>query len=70
VHYAADVVPALRVHAAVVLALVGTGAAYVDDQTDDADDQADACPPPVRAASFYCSSAGERLVLVQAKVDA
>ena len=58
---------ARNAHAAV--ALLGTGAADVDDQTDDADDQADACPPPVRAASFY-GSAGAALVLVQAKVDA
>ncbi len=52
-----------------LLALFGTGAADVDDQTDDAYDQADACPPPVWAASFY-GSAIAALVLVQAKVDA
>ena len=68
VHTAADVLPALRVaacndHAAVVLALLGTGAAGVDDKTD-------ACPPPLRAASFYGSSAGAAVVLVQAKVGA
>ena len=53
--------------AAVVLALLGTGAADVDDQTDAADDQADACPPPLRASSFH-GSAFAALVLVQAKV--
>ena len=56
-------------HAAVVLALFGTGAAAVDDQTDYVDDRADACPPPVWAASFY-GSADAALVLVQAKADA
>ena len=56
--------------AAVVLALFGTGAADVDDQTDDADDQADACPPPVWAASFYGSTADAAVALVRAKVDA
>ena len=66
VHVAADVLPALRVaacndHAAVVLALLGTGAAGVDDQTD-------ACPSPLWAASFY-GSTDAALVLVQAKVD-
>jgi hypothetical protein len=52
-----------------VLALLGTGAAAADDQTDDVDDRADACPPPLCAASFYGSSAGAALVLVRAKVD-
>ena len=51
-------------HAAVVLALLGTAGAA------DADDRTDACPPPVRAASFLGSSAGATLVLVRAKVDA
>ena len=55
--------------AAVVLALFGTGAAAVDDQTDDVDDRADACSPPVWAALFY-SSADAALVLMQAEVDA
>ncbi len=73
-HTTADVLPALRVaacndHAAMMLALLGTGAAAVDDQTNDVDDQADACPPPLWAASFYGSSADAALVLVQAKVD-
>ncbi len=63
---AADVLPALRVaacndHAAVVLALLGTGAAGVDDPTD-------AYPPPLWAASFY-GSTDAALVLVQAKAD-
>ncbi len=68
--------PALRVAAPatltpqwLVLALFGTGAADVEDQTDDTDDQVDACPPPVCAASFR-GSADAALVLVQAKVDA
>jgi hypothetical protein len=60
---------ARNAHAAVVLALSGTGAAAVDDQTDDVDDRADACSPPVWAASFY-GSADAALVLVQAEVDA
>ncbi len=53
-----------------VLSLSGTAAAAADDQTDEVDDRADACPPPLRAASFYGSSAGAAVVLVQAKVDA
>ncbi len=56
-------------HAAVMLALLGTAAAAVDDQTDDVDDRADACPPPVWAASFY-GSGDAALILVQAKLDA
>ena len=43
-------------HAAVVLTLFGTGAAAVDDQTDDVDDRADACSPPMWAALFYGSA--------------
>ncbi len=60
---------ARNAHAAVVLALFGTAAAAVDDQMDDVDDRADACPPPVWAASFY-GSADAALALVQAKADA
>ena len=56
-------------HAAVVLVLFGTGAAAVNDQMDDVDDRADACPPPAWAASFY-GSADAALVLVQPKADA
>ena len=49
-------------HAAVVLVLLGTGAAAVDDHTD-------ACPPLLSAAACY-GSADAALVLVRAKVDA
>ena len=53
-----------------VLSRSGTAAAAADDQTDDVNDRADACPPPLGAAPFYCSSAGAALVLVQATADA
>ncbi len=73
-HTPADVLSALHDaacndHAAVALALLGTGAAAVDDQADYVDDRADASPPPVWPASFY-GSADAALVLVQAEVDA
>jgi hypothetical protein len=52
-------------HAAEVLVLLGTaGTAAADDQTDDVHDRANACPPPVWAASFY----GIADVLLQANV--
>ena len=40
----------------------------MDDRTDNVDDRADACPPPLWAASFY-GSTDAALVLVQAKAD-
>ena len=52
-----------------VLALFGTGAADVDDQTDYVDDRANLCPPPVWAASVY-GSADAALVLMRVNVDA